>query len=128
MNEARAIERLGFRKWYERKLLYGHGHLVLLLFSALGLLGSVEVFSVRSPLATQFAVAACLVASAVIGLRSLRRYATMLGYAEYLANQANCDACGAYARWDVQDSQDKSADGVLRVRCRACANGWQIKL
>lgn len=128
MNDARAIQRLGFRKWYERKLLYGHGHLVLLLFSAIGLLGSVEVFSVRSSLTSQLLVLACLVASAAIGLRSLRRYITLLGYAEYLANQANCPACGAYARWDVEGSQDRSAEGVLRVRCRACGNGWQINL
>ena len=128
MNDARAIRRLGFRKWYERKLLYGHGHLVLLLFSGLGLLGGLEVFSVRSPLSSQLLVLACVLASAAIGLRSLRRYMALLGYAEYLAHQANCPACNAYARWHVEDEQGPSAEAVLRVRCKACGNGWQIEL
>ena len=128
MNEARAIQRMGFRKWYERKLLYGHGHLVLLLFSALGLLGSMEVFSARSALTSQLGVLACVVASAAIGLRSLRRYLILLGYAEYLANQANCGACRAYARWDVEGGHGPSDEGVLRVRCRACGNAWLINL
>ena len=128
MNVAGAIERIGFRKWYERELLHGHGHLVLLLFSALGLLGSMEVFSARSALTSQLAVLACLVASAVIGLHSLRRYLSKLGYAQYLADQAVCRACEAYARWDVEDSEDERAEEVMHVRCRACGNGWQIKL
>lgn len=127
MNEAVAIQRMGFRKWYERKLLFGHGHLVLLLFSALGLLGSVEVFSARSALTSQLTVLACLVASAAIGVHSLRRYITLLSYAQYLADQAICRACDTYARWDVVEGPE-SAEGVLRVRCRACGNGWRITL
>ncbi|RZL90930.1 MAG: hypothetical protein EOP82_14230 [Variovorax sp.] len=128
MSVARAIQQMGFRKWYERELLHGHGHLVLLLFSALGLLGSLEVFSSHSAWMSQLAVLACLLASAVIGLHSLRRYLSKLGYAQYLADQAVCRACDAYARWDVEDSEDEHAAEVMRVRCRACGNGWQIKL
>ncbi|NDZ17061.1 hypothetical protein [Variovorax sp. WS11] len=59
---------------------------------------------------------------------ALRRYLSKLGYAQYLANQAVCRACDAYARWDVEDGQDESAEEVLRVRCRACGNGWRINL
>ena len=40
-----AIQRLGFRKWYERELLSSHAHLVLALLSVVAMLASLEAFS-----------------------------------------------------------------------------------
>ena len=103
MNAAHTIRRLGFRKWYERELLESHAHLVLLLLSTLGLLGSMEVYSLQLPIGSQLDVLACAVVSAVIGVWSLRRYLYLLMHAEHAANQADCPHCGVYARFTLVD-------------------------
>lgn len=126
MDQVQRMRRLGFRKWYERELLRSHGNLVLLVLAALGLLGAAEVYTARLPLAEQFQVAAAALASAAIGLFSLRRYLYLLNHAEYVANQADCESCGTYARW--QPVGDADAKDCLQVRCRACGHQWQIDL
>jgi hypothetical protein len=126
MNAARAIRRLGFRKWYERELLESHAHLVLLLLSTLGLLGSAEAYSLQLPIGSQLDVLACAVASAVIGVWSLRRYLYLLAHAEFVADQAVCRGCETYAKWEIQESAEDPAGERLRVRCRRCGHTWLI--
>src|SRR5687768_14071381 len=109
MNAARTIRRLGFRKWYERELLESHAHLVLLLLSTLGLLGSMEVYSLQLPIGSQLDVLACAVVSAVIGVWSLRRYLYLLAHAEFVADQAVCRGCETYAKWEIQEGAEESA-------------------
>jgi hypothetical protein len=129
MTVRRTIQRVGFRKWYERELLRGHGHLVLLLFCLIGLVGGVELFSVRGGLASQLTALACTGASAAIGFWALRRYFYLLGHAQHVADQAVCPACRVYARWDIEDdAQERTRDDELRVRCRACSKVWHISL
>lgn len=126
MNAVKTIRRLGFRKWYERELLQSHANLVLLLLASLGLLGSAEAYSRSAPLADQLQVVTAAVASGVIGLLSLRRYLYLLNHAEFVANQAECERCGTYARWDLVD--DNPQGTRLQVRCRHCQHQWQIEL
>lgn len=127
MNAVQSIRRHGFRKWYERQLLQGHACLVMLLLSALGLMGSFEAFGMHLPLPSRLAVTACAVLSAGIGFWALRRYLYLLRHAEYVADQAVCRQCDTYARWDLEDSDPPRA-GPLRVKCRHCGNRWQIEL
>ncbi len=130
MSERRTIQRVGFRKWYERELLRSHGHLVLLVLCALGLLGSLELLSEgasRNP----WLAAACALVSAGIGLWALRRYLHHLGHAQYVAYQAVCPACRTYARWDIEDeaaAAQHASSERLRVRCRGCTHVWDIRL
>src|SRR5688572_6499494 len=42
MRVSQSIQRIGFRKWYERELLRSHANLVLLVMSTLALLGCAE--------------------------------------------------------------------------------------
>lgn len=115
------IRRRGFRKWYERELLAGHAHLVLLLLCTLALLGALEVFSQRSG-GERWAVAASFAVAGVLGVWALRRYLFHLLRAERLAHQAACPRCRAYARWAVEGGEAEALD----VRCRDCGERWRI--
>lgn len=127
MDMVQGIRRQGFRKWYEGQLMRSHGCLVLLLLSLLGLLGSLEAHDAAQSLADQMALVLCVLASAGIGLWALRRYLRLLHHAEYLADQAVCRGCNAYARWEVE-GQPPPAGAALQVRCRCCGHRWQIDL
>lgn len=126
MSAVKTIRRLGFRKWYERELLQSHANLVLLLLASLGLLGSAEAYSKSAPLLDQLQIVAAALASAVIGVLALRRYLYLLNHAEFVANQADCEQCGTYARWDLLG--EPGEDGRVRVRCRKCGHEWHIDL
>lgn len=126
MKSVQKIRRLGFRKWYERELLQSHMHLVLLLLCSLGMLGSAEAFSARPALSSQLTMLLCAVVSAVIGYWALRRYLYLLKHAEFVADQAVCAQCDAYAKWDVTDEEpDEHRFGVC---CRKCGHRWPIDL
>lgn len=129
MDLVQAIQRQGFRKWYERELLVSHLHLVLLLLCTVALLGALEVFS--QPGANKLLMLASVALATVIGLWALRRYFVLLMRAERLGNQAVCVACGVYGRWAVQEQV--AADEAMgqpmqmKVRCRACGVQWTIE-
>jgi predicted RNA-binding Zn-ribbon protein involved in translation (DUF1610 family) len=121
---AQRLQRLGFKRWYERQLLGSHAHLVLCVFSLLGLVGGFEAFSrAAQSSADKLSDVAAIVASACIGVWSLRQYLQRIAQAEYVANQANCPGCGRYARWTCVASHTDSVD----VRCRDCQHGWRIE-
>lgn len=131
-----AIQRRGFRKWYERELLVGHSHLLLLLLCALTLLGGMEAFA--QPDGQRWLMGGCVVVAAAIGLWALRRYLFLLTRAEHIANQAVCSQCQAYARWAVESqpaaprasggtASDDDAPAQMRVCCRGCGWRWQIE-
>jgi hypothetical protein len=119
-----AIQRIGFRKWYERELLRSHANLVLLLLATLGLLGCAEAYRRSAPLMDQLQVMACAVASAAIAILALRRYLYRLKHAEHVAGQAVCAQCDTYARFETTDVSDGGTR--LQVRCRKCAHRWDI--
>lgn len=125
-----SIQKRGFRKWYERELLVGHSHLVLVLLCTLALIGGMEAFS-SQPDGQRVLMAASVVVSAGIGLWALRRYLFLLMRAELIANQAVCSACQAYGRWTVEghEAGDEASDRPVRlqVRCRGCGQRWLIE-
>jgi len=121
---AEGVRRFGFRKWYERELLSSHAHLLLTLLSSVALIGLLEAFQDASP-ADKLLNVLLFIASGAIGLWSLRRYLYLLTHAEEVANQANCPACGTYARFEVM-SEDRR-NGQIAVCCRACRQEWTIE-
>lgn len=121
---AEGVRRYGFRKWYERELLSSHAHLLLTLLSSVALIGLLEAFQDASP-ADKLLNVLLFIASGAIGLWSLRRYLYLLTHAEEVANQANCPACGTYARFEVMGEDQRS--GQTAVRCRACRQEWTIE-
>ena len=124
MHLAEGLQRLGFRKWYERQLLQSHAHLVLTIFSTLGLMGALEAASKFHGWQDQLTDALALLASAAIGLWSLRRYLYLLNHAEYVANQARCPACQTYARFTLVGAPRPGQP--VSVRCRQCQHQWAI--
>lgn len=126
MKAVKTIRRIGFRKWYERELLQSHLHLVLLLLSTLGMLGSAEAYDRGQALGAQLTMLTCALASAVIGYWALRRYLYLLNHAEYVADQAVCRSCDTYAKWDV--TAEQASQNKMTVCCRGCGNRWSIGL
>lgn len=120
---ADGIRTLGFRKWYERQLLRSHAHLVLLLLSVVGLMTAMEAATLFKSLSDQFTDGMAVVVCAVVGLWSLRRYLALLKHAEYVAHQADCPACGTYARFTLVQALPDGA----QVCCRACQHRWTIQ-
>lgn len=123
------IAERGFRKWYERELIRGHAHLVLLLLATLGVIGGLEAFTERGG-GNRLLMVASLLAAAAIGAWALRRYLFHLMRAEAIANQAVCSQCDAYARWLIERSEPATerGDGAMAVRCRKCGHRWRIVL
>ena len=126
MSSEHAIQRLGFQKWYERELMHSHANLVLLLCCAIALLACAEVYQASAPLLDQLMVIGSAVTSAVIGVLALRRYLYLLKHAEFVADQAVCEACNVYGRLQVLDGRDHST--ALGVRCRHCGHRWTLSL
>ncbi|MDP3824594.1 MAG: hypothetical protein Q8R33_24245 [Burkholderiales bacterium] len=116
------MERLGFRKWYERELLSGHAHLVLCILSVVALLASMESF--RDGPSVRLENILFVVVSGAIGLWSLRRFLYLTLRAEAIANQAVCTACGEYGRFGVVGRNPSRHE--TEVCCRKCAHRWVI--
>ncbi|TWO72672.1 hypothetical protein FN976_03840 [Caenimonas sedimenti] len=115
------IERVGFRKWYERELLSSHAHMVLTVLCTVGLLGSFEAMRGASEGDRAMNVILVLLCAA-IGLWALRRYLFLLTRAEDVANQANCGSCGEYGRFKVVGTRADATD----VCCSKCRHCWTI--
>lgn len=125
---AHGIQRVGFRKWYERELLSSHAHMVLALIAAVAMMASFEAFHGASPgekiLNTGF-VLVC----AAIALWAMRRYLYLLMHAEELANQANCSQCKAYGLLKLQEEQDwrPKTQQLVPVCCKRCGFRWNLE-
>jgi Zn ribbon nucleic-acid-binding protein len=122
MRLAEGIQKLGFRKWYERELLQSHGHMTLTVLCTIGIFAALEgSSSARSPSDRLSDLGAMLLCAAV-GLWSLRRYLFLLSHAEAVAGQADCPACGVYGRLRLL-REDGSR---VHVCCRQCGHEWPI--
>lgn len=120
---ADGIRKVGFRKWYERELLSSHAHMLLALFCAIALMGTVELFQ-GGTFGDKLLNVVLFIVSAVVGLWALRRYLYLLSHAEALADQANCPVCAAYGLLNVVD-HPSPGEGV-RVKCRKCSHEWTL--
>ena len=119
-----AIRRHGFRRWYSRELTRAHLQLLLLLFCAIGLFAAVELILRQEPWTHRLGNGALLLICLGLGLRSLRRYLTLMMRAEAIAAQAVCSQCQAYGLLEVPEQGTGTAK--VAVRCRKCAHAWRI--
>jgi hypothetical protein len=125
-----AIRRRGFRRWHERQLYEAHAYLVTGLLALIMMAIALEVIAFRESVAGFLAL---LMVGAVGGATCVfawRRFTVMLGFAEYVAEQAVCPACRVYARFAVDravDAPDSVTGCALDVRCRACGHTWSIR-
>lgn len=125
MTLAQGIRTIGFRKWYERRLLTGHAHLAAVLLAVLGLMMALEAATRYATTAERLFDWAVAAGCTILGLWALRRYLYLLTHAECVANQAECAQCRTYGRLDLLQSDAQGKDVV--VRCRQCGHTWPIE-
>jgi DNA-directed RNA polymerase subunit RPC12/RpoP len=118
MEPSDSIARLGFARWYERRLIEAHAWFVSVFFCMVAIAACLEEISFRGSPLRALLYALIVTAAAAIGVYAMSRYHRILVEAEYVGEQATCAGCGAYARFKVQ------AD--LQVRCRKCGHEWRL--
>jgi hypothetical protein len=124
-----AIRRRGFRRWYERQLYESHAYLVTGLLALIMMAIALEVIAFRESAAGFLLLLTIGAAGGATCVFTWRRFTAMLGYAEYVAEQAVCPACHVFARFTIDraaDAPDSLAGCTLDVRCRACGHAWTI--
>jgi hypothetical protein len=122
MEPARSITRLGFSKWYERRLIEAHAWLVTALLCAIFIEASLETFTIKdAALVIWLGAAGGIFFGGLIAWHGFRRYGAILREAERLASQSRCTECKTYARFDVLGELPK-----IPVRCRKCSHEWNL--
>ncbi len=116
MEPADSIKRLGFARWYERRLIEGHAWFISAFICIVAIAACAEELSFRGSFGRLLLYVIVIAAAAAIGVYGLVRYQKILAEAELLGEHATCGACGAYARFRlISPSQ---------VRCRKCDHEW----
>jgi hypothetical protein len=116
MEPADSIRRLGFARWYERRLIEGHAWFISGFICIAAIAACFEELSFKGSIARLLVYVIVVMVAGAIGIYGLVRYQKILVEAEQLGEHATCRACGAYARFMlISPSQ---------VRCRKCANEW----
>jgi hypothetical protein len=118
MEPADSIRRLGFARWYERRLIEGHAWFISGFFCMIVIAASMEELNFKGSFGRLAAYALILSAAGMLGLYGLRRYQQILTEAERLGELATCGGCGAYARFRLISAS--------RVRCRKCEHEWLL--
>lgn len=120
LETARAIGKLGFRRWYERQLIESHLWLVTALLCGFTIVAFLEATDFGDPGTAALGSVFVFVAGLVCW-HGLRRFLLLMQQAQRLASQTNCPRCQAYARFEILDQNAR-----MRVRCRGCAHEWVI--
>ena len=118
MEPADSIRRLGFARWYERRLIEGHAWFITVIMCVVAIAACMEELNFRGAVPRLLAYVAVVLAAVVIGIYSMVRYQKILSEAERLGEHATCGACGAYARFKLISP--------AHVRCRKCDNEWRL--
>ena len=118
MEPADSISRLGFARWYERRLIEGHAWFVSGFVCMVAVAACFEELAFRGSIGRSLFYSAISLAAVVVGIYGIRRYINILAEAERLGEHATCPACGAYARFKLVSASN--------VRCRRCDNEWRL--
>ena len=116
MEPADSIRRLGFARWYERRLVEGHAWFISGFVCMIAIAACIEELSFRGSILRLLFYAIIVAVAAAIGIYGLVRYQKILVEAEMLGEQATCSACGAYARFALISAS--------QARCRKCNHEW----
>ena len=118
MEPVDSIRRLGFSRWYERRLIEAHAWFVSAFFCMVAIAACMEELSFRGPLAHLMLNVLIVLGATAVGIYGLARYHKILVEAETFGEHATCEACGAYARFKVLIGS--------QVRCRKCSHEWRL--
>jgi hypothetical protein len=118
MEPADSIARLGFARWYERRLIEGHAWFISAFICIVAIAACAEELSFRGSFGRLLLYVVVIASAVAICIYGLVRYQKILAEAEQLGEHATCSACGTYARFRlISPSQ---------VRCRKCNNEWRL--
>jgi len=115
MEPADSIRRLGFARWYERRLIEAHAWFISGFLCMIAIAACFEELSFRGSIPRLLLYVAIVTAAAAIGMYGFLRYQRILGEAEWFGEHATC---GAYARFRLISAS--------HVRCRKCDNEWAL--
>jgi hypothetical protein len=118
MEPADSIRRLGFSRWYERRLIESHAWFVSCFICMIAIAACMEELNFRGSIVRLLLYVTLVCAAAVIGVYAFWRYQRILTEAETLGEHATCESCGAYARFRMVSACD--------VRCRKCDAQWRL--
>ena len=116
MEPADSIRRLGFARWYERRLIEGHAWFVSGFLCMIAIAACFEELTFRGSVGRLLLYVTLVAVAFITGAYGLLRYQKILVEAESLGEHATCGACGAYARFSLISASD--------VRCKKCGNEW----
>ena len=136
MTPAQGIEKLGFRRWYERQLIEGHLYFVTCFLCMIVVAAGLEQLDVRGPVLQQLWNGGLVAGAAYLCFKTLRWYNCLLARAETLGAQSSCAQCSTYGILKVVDagcgtpgSAEAEAAGDnswIRVRCKKCGHEWRM--
>ncbi|MGH8641239.1 MAG: hypothetical protein ACRET6_05980 [Burkholderiales bacterium] len=136
MGLSEGIRRIGFRRWYERKLIESHLYLVSCFLSMVVVLACFEGFSLRMPGWETLMRLTVMTVGGVVCWRTLRRYLAMLNFAVHAAEHSTCGKCGTYSAIELsgtvtqrvaEQDEEEAGPQPVGVRCRKCGNEWVIR-
>lgn len=135
MDLSEGIRTVGFRRWYERKLVESHFYLVTSLLSFIAVLASFERLSAAASSWEGMLRAMVIVGGSLLCLWALNRYITLLGLAQQAAARSVCSRCETYGRLELNpqavpgrhSAGSGAGPGPVNVRCRTCGHAWIIE-
>ena len=118
MEPADSIGRLGFARWYERRLIEGHAWFISGFVCMVAIAACVEELAFRGSFARLLFYVVVILGAAATGIYGMIRYHQILAEAERIGEQATCPACNTYARFKLVSA--------CNARCRKCAHEWRL--
>lgn len=113
------IARLGFRKWYERRLIEAHAWLITAFLCAIVIAVGMEMFTLKGNVMPALGAAGMVFFAALIAWHGVRRFIALLSEAEHLGSQSTCEGCHRYGTFSVIRQSPR-----MTVRCRKCGHEW----
>ncbi|MEO8144786.1 MAG: hypothetical protein ABI654_11285 [Betaproteobacteria bacterium] len=118
MEPVDSIRRLGFARWYERRLIEGHAWLISGVFCIIAIAACAEELSLHESVTRVLTYAALVALASMTGFYGFMRYQQIMVEAESLGEHATCGSCGAYARFSLISAS--------QVCCRKCSHVWRL--
>ena len=118
MEPADSIGRLGFARWYERRLIEGHAWFVSAFICVIAIAACAEELAFRGSIGRLLLYVLVILGAAATAIYGMVRYHQILGEAERIGEHAACGGCGAYARFKMISASE--------ARCRKCNHQWRL--
>jgi len=118
VDPANSIRRLGFTRWYERRLIEGHVWLVCALLCVIVALVCLEELKFRDSAMRVFMNLSTMLATFAVGWYGLDRFFKILREVILISERATCTGCGTYARFALISQ--------YRAKCKKCGHEWKL--